>query len=220
MPHERDTNSPAQDRPGHGAKVTAAAGVLWRLVKTPIVGALNILLALVLLFEEWGWKPLAAALSWLARFRLIARAEALVSRLPPYPSLVVFALPSAILFPVKLGAIALLAGGHVIKAGLLLAAAKVTSTALVARLFVLTRPQLMQIGWFARAYDWFVPWKEALFARVRASFAWRYGRMLKSQVRRVLRRLRDRWRPRIVELLADVRLRAHILWQRYFGTSV
>ncbi len=202
------------------SRAAAATVVVWRLIKKPLVGVLNILLALILLFEEWGWKPLAAALAWLARFRLIARAEGLISSLPPYPSLVVFALPSAILFPVKVGALALLAGGHVIKAGLLLAAAKLASTALVARIFMLTKPQLMQIGWFSRLYGWFVPWKEALFARVRASFAWRYGRMVKSRVRQLLRRLRDRWRPRIMDILAAVRQRAAGFWQRYFGKSV
>lgn len=197
-----------------------ALHALARLFKLLAVGTINLVLALVLLFEEWGWKPLASALAWLARFRLVARAEQRIASLPPYPSLVVFVLPGAVLFPVKIGALALLAGGHVIKAGLLLAAAKVASTALVARIFMLTRPQLMQIGWFARAYGWFVPWKEALFARVRASFTWRYGRMLKSRTKQVLRRLHARWQPQIEPLYDELRVRVILAWRRYFGKSV
>lgn len=200
--------------------VTAAAGRAWALVRPLLIGALNVVLALILLFEEWGWRPLAQALAWLARFRLVARVEAMIANLPPYPSLAVFALPTAILFPVKIGALWLLAGGHIIKAGLLLAAAKVASTALVARLFMLTRPQLMQIGWFARTYNWFMPWKEALFARVRASFAWRYGRMVKSRSKQALRRLRQRWQPRLVTAYATLKSRAVRTWERYFGKSV
>lgn len=194
--------------------------LLWSIARPPLVTVINILLALVLLFEEWGWKPLAAALAWLARFRLIARAEALIASLPPYPSLAVFALPTAILFPVKVGALWLMAGGHIIKAGLLLAAAKVVSTALVARIFTLTKPALMQIGWFVRAYDWFVPWKEALFARVRVSFAWRYGRMVKSRTKQVLRRLRTRWEPVLRDLAIRAKARLVTWWDRYFGKSV
>lgn len=190
---------------------------LWSVLRPPLAGLLNIVLALILLFEEWGWKPLAAALAWLARFRLIARLEALVARLPPYPSLLVFAAPSAILLPVKIGALWLLAGGHVLTAGALLAGAKVVSTALVARIFTLTKPALMQIGWFRRAYEWFVPWKEALFTKVRASFAWRYGRMVKSRIKQVARRAAERWKPSIRAMLADLRVRVQAIWQRAFG---
>lgn len=194
--------------------------VVARIVKVMLAGAFNLLLAIVLLFEEWGWKPLAAVLAWFARFRLVARVEAIIAGLPPYPSLVVFVLPGAILFPVKIGALALLAGGHVIKAGLLLAAAKVASTALVARIFMLTRPQLMRIGWFVRAYHWFVPWKDALFARVRASFAWRYGRILKSRLKQALRHLQARWRPYITSFYDTLKVRFANAWRRYFGKSV
>lgn len=193
--------------------------MFWRFLKPPLVGLLNLLLALVMLFEEWGWKPLAAALAWLARFRLIARLEELITRLPPYPSLLVFVAPSAILFPVKIGALWLLAGGHVLKAGALLAVAKVASTALVARIFTLTKPALLRIGWFARAYAWFVPWKDALFAQVRASFAWRYGRMVKSRIKQIARRAVERWKPGVTALLADIKTRAKAFWQRYFGGS-
>lgn len=191
-----------------------------RPVRAFFTGALNFVLALVLLFEEWGWRPLAAALAWLARFRLVARAEAIVARLPPYPSLLVFAAPSAILFPVKIGALWLLAGGHVLAAGALLAAAKVVSTALVARIFTLTKPALMRIGWFRRGYEWFVPWKEALFAKVRASFAWRYGRMVKSRIKQIARRASERWRPQLLVAFEAVRQRARAIWRRYFGQSV
>lgn len=204
--------------PQSGARPSGS--LFWRIVRAPFVGVLNLLLALVLLFEEWGWKPLQAALAWLARFRLVARIEALIAGLPPYPSLAVFALPTTILFPVKIGALWLLAGGHVLTAGALLAGAKIVSTALVARIFTLTKPALMQIGWFARAYAWFVPWKEALFARVRESFAWRYGRMVKARVKQVLRRQLEYWRPRMRAVYQRLKDRAATMWRRYFGRSV
>ena len=188
-----------------------------RLLRSAISGVVSLVLALVLLFEEWGWRPLLAALGWLARFRIVARIEAGIASLPPWAALIVFAAPSLLLFPVKIAGLWLLSQGKVIAAGGLLAVAKVASTALVARIFMLTRPALMQLVWFARLYNRFVPWKEALFASIRASFVWRYGRMLKTKVRQAMRRLFDRVRPRVAEVLTALRLRARVTWRRWFG---
>lgn len=168
-------------------------------------GLLSLLLALILLFEEWGWRPLAELLALLARFRAWARVEGWIAGLPPYAALLVFALPTTILLPVKLGALFLLSQGKVILATAFLALAKVASTALVARIFLLTKPALMQLAWFARLYNWLMPWKEAVFARVRASWAWRYGRMLKSWGKREVRRIWERWRLLLSYFIADWR---------------
>jgi hypothetical protein len=35
----------------------------------------------------------------------------------------------------------------------------------------------------ARAYNWFIPWKDAVFAQIRSSWVWRYGRMLKRRIK-------------------------------------
>lgn len=170
----------------------------WGVVRPPLVGLLSVVAALVVLFEEWGWRPLAELLGHLARLRIFARLEGWIAGLPPYAALAVFVLPSAILFPVKVLGLWLLAKGQALLAGLVLAGAKVVSTALVARIFMLTRPALMRIGWFAWAYGKFMPWKEEIFARIRASWAWRYGRMVKTTVRHELRQAWQRWRPTVV----------------------
>jgi hypothetical protein len=151
---------------------------------------LEALLALLILFEEWGWEPLQRALAWVARLPPLAWLERRVAALPPYAALAAFAVPTLLLLPVKLAALWLIGGG---RAGLGLAVilvAKVAGTALVARLFQLTRPALMQLAWFARVYMRWTSWKEALLARVRASWAWRVGRVVK---RRVAQRM-ARWR--------------------------
>lgn len=199
--------------------VLAGLRVLWFLVwsalKPPLMMALQILAALVVLFEEWGWKPLSDALAWLARFRIIAKLEGLIARLPPYAALLVFALPTAILFPVKLAAMWLLAQGKVATATATFIVAKIASTALVARLFMLTRPALMQIAWFARAYTWFMPWKDRLFAQIRASWVWRYGRMVKTRARLEMKQAWARWKPEVQAMMARVRA----WWTGYFGKS-
>ena len=73
---------------------------------------------------------------------------------------------------------------------LVIVLAKLVGPALVARLVQLTLPALMQLGWFARWYGRWTAWKEAIIVRVRASWAWRAGRVVK---RRVAQRL-ARWR--------------------------
>jgi len=172
----------------------------WGVVRPVLRTALEILLALVIVFEEWGWRPLADLLGRLARWRPWAAVEALIIRLPPYAALVVFALPTLLLLPLKLVALLLIGKGQVILAGLLFVAAKVVATALIARLFMLTQPALMQIGWFASAHDTVMPWKEALTARVRASWAWRWGRVWKERVKRVVAEAARRWRPTLEAL--------------------
>jgi len=185
-----------------GAGVVLAA--VWRVARPVLLRALEFLLALIIVFEEWGWRPLADLLGRLARWRPWAAVEAVIIRLPPYAALVVFALPSTLLLPLKFLALFLVARGQLFLAGALFIAAKVVATALVARLFMLTQPALMQIGWFAWAYDTVMPWKEALEARVRSSWAWRAGRIWKERARRVAAAQWRRWRPAALELRAGM----------------
>jgi hypothetical protein len=130
------------------------------------------LAALVLLFEEWGWEPLAAVLAKLARLPVLAWLERQITRLPPWPAVAVFAAPVVLLLPVKLLALFLVGQGHALMGVIVLLSAKVVGTALVARLFTLTQPALMRLAWFARWYPRWKGWKDALFARVRASAVW------------------------------------------------
>lgn len=151
--------------------------------------ALTLPLALILLFEEWGWVPLAALMARLARLPLWGTLERWIARLPPWAALVIFLVPVVALFPVKLGALYLFSSGQRLAGGLLLIAAKLLGTAVVARLFVLTQPALMQIAWFARYYPRWKTWKDRLITRVRQSAAWRAGRAAKISVKRRGRRL-------------------------------
>ena len=154
---------------------------------------LNIVAALLLLFEEWGWRPLSNLLAQLARFRPWAILEQWIAGLSPYGALVALAVPSGVIIPAKLIGVYFLATGHFVLAGVVILCAKLIGTGLVARIFLLTKPALMQIGWVRTAYERFVPWQEALFARVRASWIWRYGSVsLKWRARNYMR-VRRSW---------------------------
>ena len=134
--------------------------------------AFTALAALVLLFEEWGWEPLAALLGRLARLPLWAWVERRISALPPWAAMATFALPALALLPVKLLALFLIGKGHALMGVGLLIAAKLLGTAVLARLFTLTQPALMKLAWFARWYPRWKAWKDGVFAQVRASRMW------------------------------------------------
>ena len=150
-----------------------------RWVLQRLKAAAGWLLALLVLFEEWGWEPLQRALGRLAKLPLVGALERSIAALPPRAALAVFLLPSLLLLPVKLVALWLIGQGHALLGAATVVAAKLAGTALVARLFVLTRPALMQLAWFATLHGRWVAWKEAAMARVRASWPWRAGRVLK-----------------------------------------
>ncbi len=193
--------------------------VAWRLARPSLVFALNVLVALLLLFEEWGWRPLSNLLAQLARFRIWAMAELWIAGLPPYGALVTLAVPSMIIIPAKLIGVYLLATGHIMTAAVLILCAKLAGTALVARIFLLTKPALMQIAWFQRAYDFFVPWQEALFGWIRGSWVWRYGRIVKWRVGGYLRRTLKGTRPRVDDAWSRLLPRA-IALRRRLGVGV
>jgi hypothetical protein len=147
-------------------------------------------LALLILFEEWGWGPLQRALAWVGRLPVLRAVERLIATLPPWGALLVFLLPSLALLPVKLLALWLIGAGHALTGAVVIVGAKVVGTAVIARLFTLTRPALMRMAWFASLYLRWSTWKEALLAQVRASWPWRAGRVVK----RLLARRWERWR--------------------------
>ena len=181
--------------------------IFWSVARGPLIVVAQIAVALIVLFEEWGWRPLQDLLGRLQRFRIWAALERWVAQLPPYGALAAFSVPAAVLLPFKFLALYLLAGAHVFSAALVFITAKVAGTALVARIFILTKPQLMQIGWFATAYEKFVPWKDALFKKIRSSYTWRYGRMIKTRVRLEAIQTWRVWRPTVLRWQEAVRVR-------------
>lgn len=161
-----------------------------KLLFAPLRWLLRVVLALLILFEEWGWEPLRRAVALLARLPVIRQFEALLKRLPPRAAFVVLLLPSLLILPVKLAALWLVAQGRVVLGVGLIVAAKLVGTALLAWLFGVVQPALMQLGWFARLHARWTAWKAELLAWVRASSVWRTARAIKLRVRRLFRRSR------------------------------
>ncbi|MDD0810038.1 hypothetical protein PSQ20_06800 [Curvibacter sp. RS43] len=152
---------------------------LLRALKNTLMAAL----ALVLVFEEWGWDVLSGLLAWVARLPVLAWLERRIRSLPPWAALLTFALPALALLPVKLLALWLFGQGHAAWGLGLLLGAKLLGTAILARLFSLTQPALMQLAWFARWYPRWKVWKDRLLAWVRGSAVWQGARRVKTAVK-------------------------------------
>ena len=140
------------------------------------------ILALLLLFEEWGWEALAGIVARLAKLPFFAWLEQRIRRLPPYAALATFAAPALLLVPVKILALYFIGAGHVMLGLVVLIAAKVAGTAIVARLYALTQPTLMQLAWFARWYPRWKAWKDRVMDQVRRSPGWLAARRMKDAV--------------------------------------
>ncbi len=157
-----------------------------------IKNTFGLFLALVVIFEEWGWEPLMRFMGWLAHAPLIGRLERRVAALPPYGALVAFFAPGTLLLPVKLLALWAISQGHTLLGIGVIVLAKLAGTAVLARIFILTQPALMRIEWFAALYQRWVPWKEALLLTVRTSRPWRLARLIKRRLQRSIRRQSQR----------------------------
>lgn len=145
----------------------------------------------LLLFEEWGWEPLAALAARLARLPFWAALEDRVRRLPPWGALLTFFVPMVVLLPVKVLALFLFSNGHAATALTVLVLAKLVGTAIVARIFQLVEAPLMRIPLFARWYPRWKAWKDRMLTLVRQSRAWRLVRAINRRISRGWRRLRE-----------------------------
>ena len=160
---------------------------LMRAVLWPLRWMLAWIMALVILFEEWGWEPLQRLLRSVVLLLRLQKLETWLQTLPSYAALVALAVPSLMLLPAKLVALALISKGHVVWGGIVFIAAKLIGTAVIARVFSVVRPNLMQLAWFAYAYNAWKCWKDDLLERVRNTRAWQSGKALKLRINAAVR---------------------------------
>jgi hypothetical protein len=122
-----------------------------------ITHAFWIVLALLFLLEAWLWGHLAPIVAFLVSLlplhAIKTKVAASIERLPPTATLIVFAVPAAILLPIKLLALWLFGHGHWIAGIGMLVFAKLAGLGVTAFIFEITRPKLLQLAWFRTLYD-------------------------------------------------------------------
>jgi hypothetical protein len=170
--------------PVHKARFAPRASQRSRLL-APLVQ----LAALVLLVESGTWQVGSRAAARLAAWPPLRWLEAHIRTLPPWAALSVFVLPGLLLLPVKLLALFAIAKGHALAGITTFVVAKLGGAMVVARIYILTLPTLLSLGWFARCHGGFIALKDRWMASLRASSFWRRTRVTVTGARRTLRRL-------------------------------
>lgn len=158
-------------------------GWLRRLLR----GVVGVLAALWIVIEEWLWEGLKRCMQWLGRLPIVRGLEARIARSGPKTAIALFVIPWLLLLPAKLVAFWLIGTGHAVTGLLVFVAAKLLGTALLARLFTLTKPALLTIPWFRRLHDWFVAIKQRLFAYVRGLRVVIWVKALSARLRAALK---------------------------------
>jgi hypothetical protein len=93
-----------------------------------------------------------------------------IENLSPYQSLFLLAVPTATVEPLKLVAVAVAGEGHWIAGTAMIVTCYLLSLVLIERLFVIVKPKLLTIPWFAKLWKAFLSvrtWVVASFRRLR-----------------------------------------------------
>jgi hypothetical protein len=145
---------------------------------------------LAVFVEEWLWDRLTLAMAYVARLPILRQLELWMATLPAWGALICFVFPGLILLPVNIVAILLTTRGQAMLGTTLLILAKLVGTALLARVFAVTKPTLLKLGWFRALHEGFFRLKTALFQRIQQLGIW--PRILAVKAR--LASLTHRWR--------------------------
>ena len=93
--------------------------------------------------------PLVAHPPSRRRPTVLARFRRFVQRLSPYQSLVLLAVPAAVVEPLKIVAVGIAGKGHWLAGTATIVAAYAVSLLFIERLFRLVKPKLLMLNWFA-----------------------------------------------------------------------
>lgn len=122
------------------------AAVIGRGSVLPIRG----LISFLILFDELVRPLYRPAVRWLSERRFVARAEAAIARMPRFAILALLVAPFAVVEPLKLVSLIVIARGHVVGGLIMLGLAHLASFVIVERIYHAGREKLLTIGWFAR----------------------------------------------------------------------
>ena len=139
--------------------------------------------AAVVFVEQVLIRYLNIMMAAVARWPVIARFEAWLVTLPPWGAVLAFALPSIVILPVKVSALWFAAHHRFALATASVVLGKILATAILARLYRILRPTMMQLRWFAWADTKFFAWRDWAYAFVRSLPAWQQARALIEKVR-------------------------------------
>ena len=163
-----------------------------------------VLLAVIFLIEAWLWDHLEPIVAWVvARIPLQTFKHWLAERvdtLSPAMTLIVFVVPVIPLFPLKMVGVWLLMHEYWFSAVFTILFAKLLGVGVTAFVFDVTRPKLLEMGWFEKLYEFIL----ALRAKAKALVE-----PIKQRILETLRGNGDRWSSRMLRLIQRFRKSVH-----------
>ena len=163
-----------------------------------------VLLAVIFLIEAWLWDHLEPIVAWVVdKIPLRAFKHWLAERvdtLSPAMTLIVFVVPVLPLFPLKLVGLWLLAHEYWTSAIFTILFAKFVGVGVTAFVFDVTRPKLLEMGWFERLYEFILDLRARAHAVVEP---------IKRRIREILRGDADGWSSRMLRLIQRFRKSVH-----------
>ncbi|WAR45599.1 hypothetical protein [Methylomonas rapida] len=147
------------------------------------------LLAILLIVEEWLWDFLSACGHYMALLLRLESFERWLVQTSPPLALLAFTIPILIVTPINLVALSLLLNGLLLQGILLELFAKLLGTLLVARVFSLTKPQLLTFAVIAVIYHNVTGWLRWAHAKIVDTEIYRWSRQVKAQVKTKIKEL-------------------------------
>jgi hypothetical protein len=163
-----------------------------------------VLLAVIFLIEAWLWDHLEPIVAWfVAKIPLQSFKTWLAERvdtLSPAMTLIVFVVPVIPLFPLKMVGVWLLMHEYWMSAIFTILFAKLLGVGVTAFVFDVTRPKLLEMGWFEKLYEFIL----ALRAKAKALVD-----PIKQRILEALGGNGDRWSSRMLRLIQRFRKSVH-----------
>ncbi|MEH2623752.1 hypothetical protein V1292_001807 [Bradyrhizobium sp. AZCC 1719] len=163
-----------------------------------------VLLAVIFLIEAWLWdhlEPIVERIVALIPLRAFKRwLSDRVDALSPAMTLIVFAVPVILLFPLKLVGLWLLANEYWVSAAIVIVSGKFLGVGVTAFIFDVTRPKLLQMAWFKNIYEFIMAMRAKAAALVDP---------IKQRIREILRGDGNSWSSRMLRTIARFRKSIH-----------
>jgi len=141
------------------------------------------LLAIFLIIEEWLWDLLTAFGHSIVRWLKLESFEQWLSKTSSTMALVAFSIPILIVMPINLVALGLFANGLILQGILMEMLAKLLGTLLVARVFALTKPQLLTFAFLNFIYTNITRWLQWAHQKITETPVYRWAKLLKTEAK-------------------------------------
>ncbi len=141
------------------------------------------LLAIVLIFEEWLWDLLTAFGHSLVRWLHLGYVEQWLIQTSPFMALTAISIPLLIITPINILALSMLANGLLVQGIVLELLAKLLGTLLVARVFALTKPQLLTFALLNLIYSTITGWLQWAHRKIAETEIYRWSKQFKADAK-------------------------------------